>query len=211
MHMLYRFLLPIFLISLTSAMGTDARVACETLDISDRGIKLIQHFESCELQPYQDVGKLWTVGWGHLIRDNERDNLMRGVSKEQADALLKADLKAAITPVRSEIKAPLFQHEFDGLVSFVYNLGGANFASSTLRKRLNEQLYHEASLEFPRWNKVSGKFCRGIFKRRMAEMLIFRKDCTIPDLLPECRPHYLELSTPLKEEIAHIYNEYYLK
>jgi lysozyme len=209
--MLKSILIPITLGYFTAALASDApRLSIETLDISERGIHLIKHFEGCVLAPYQDVGQKWTVGWGHLIRDNERDNLMKGVTQEQADFLFEQDVRTiAVQPLKSQVTVPLYQYEFDSLCSFVFNLGSANFNQSTLKIRLHEQKYAEAALQIPRWNKVAKKYCRGIFKRRMSEMLIFSDNVEIPDLLPEYNAHYQELPIPLKDEIVQIYKSYH--
>jgi lysozyme len=208
-EMRYSFLIPIVFCYVTSAMGTNARTAIEMLDISERGVNLIKRFEGCSLVPYKDSAGKWTVGWGHLIKDNEKENLMKGVTQAQADSLLNDDINiVAVRPLKSQVKVPLYLYEFDSLTSFTFNIGPGNFSESTLKTRLSEHRYHDASLEIPRWNKSNQVFDHGVFKRRMAEMLIFRNSSDIPDLLPVYSNHYKDLSNPLKNEIVQIYNAY---
>jgi lysozyme len=63
----------------------------------------------------------------------------------------------------------LDQSQFDALVSLVFNIGGTNFAHSTLLKKLNAHDYLGASAEFVKWNKAAGKPMLGLTRRRAAE------------------------------------------
>ena len=49
------------------------------------------------------------------------------------------------------------QGMIDACLSFIYNVGGGNFGSSTLVKKLNAKDYCGAADEFLRWNKAAGK------------------------------------------------------
>lgn len=48
------------------------------------------------LKPYQDHLGYWTIGCGHLIRDDEKDELMNPISHERAVELFEKDLDVAI-------------------------------------------------------------------------------------------------------------------
>lgn len=58
-------------------------------------------------------------------------------------------------------------------MSFVYNLGAANLASSTLLKLLNRGDYQGAADQFSRWVNAGGKRLGGLVKRRAAERVLF--------------------------------------
>ncbi len=47
-------------------------------------------------------------------------------------------------PVRSAVRVPLHQHEFDALVHFTYNVGGPNFQKSKLLQNINAGRYESA-------------------------------------------------------------------
>jgi lysozyme len=71
----------------------------------------------------------------------------------------------------------LSTHQFDALSVFAFNVGIGAFRQSTLVRRLNsgdEDPNVVAAEEMPRWNKVRGKYVRGIFNRRVdtAQMFI---------------------------------------
>ena len=48
------------------------------------------------LEPYQDHLGYWTIGCGHLIRDDEKDELMNPISEERAKELFRKDLDVSI-------------------------------------------------------------------------------------------------------------------
>jgi len=48
------------------------------------------------LEPYQDHLGYWTIGCGHLIRDDEKDELMNPITEERAKELFSKDLEVSI-------------------------------------------------------------------------------------------------------------------
>ena len=48
------------------------------------------------LEPYQDHLGYWTIGCGHLIRDDEKDELMNPITEERAKELFSKDLAVSI-------------------------------------------------------------------------------------------------------------------
>ena len=71
--------------------------------------------------------------------------------------------------------AALNENQFSALVSFVYNIGGSRFRSSTLRQRLRREDYAKASAEFPKWRRAAGKILKGLVARRKREQALFLK------------------------------------
>ncbi|HFT4724459.1 lysozyme [Pseudomonas aeruginosa] len=136
---------------------------------SQRGIDLIKSFEGLRLSAYQDSVGVWTIGYGAT----------RGVTRymtitvEQAERMLSNDLRRFEPELDRLVKVPLNQNQWDALMSFVYNLGAANLASSTLLKLLNKGDYQGAADQFPRWVNASGKRLEGLVKRRAAERVLF--------------------------------------
>jgi len=62
------------------------------------------------------------------------------------------------------------QNQFNALVSFAYNVGTGNFASSTLLKKVNKNPNDlTIKAEFLRWNKANGKVINGLTNRRIEE------------------------------------------
>jgi lysozyme len=86
--------------------------------------------------------------------------------------------------VKKYVNVPLTQSQYDALTSFVFNLGGGAFRSSTLLTRLNSGKYDECPEQIMRWNKarVDGKLTplRGLTRRRTAEAAIFSREAQLP-------------------------------
>lgn len=139
---------------------------------SQRGTAFIKGFESLELKAYPDPGtggKPWTIGWGHTkgVKPGDR------ITELEADAFLAEDLAVFELTVKSAVKVPITQNQFDALVSLAFNIGGANFAGSTLVKKLNAGDPIGAADQFPRWKFANGKEMRGLVRRRAAERELF--------------------------------------
>lgn len=142
------------------------------MQISSNSISLIKSFEKLELKAYPDPGtggKPWTVGWGHTKGVKPGDQ----ITQSQAEAFLADDLAVSESAVNSAIKLPMTQSQFDAMVSLAFNIGGANFASSTLVKKFNAGDVSGSADEFPRWNRANGKVMNGLTRRRTAERELF--------------------------------------
>lgn len=142
------------------------------MNTSDKGLSEIMDFEGCKLVAYPDPGsggEPWTIAVGHTRGVRPGDTCTR----EQAMAWLREDVKDAEGTVLHRVDAPLTQGQFDALVSFVFNVGDGNFASSTLLKRLNARDYRGAADQFPRWNQAAGRVLPGLVTRRARERTMF--------------------------------------
>ena len=143
---------------------------------SEAGLSNIKLDEGLRLTPYYcPAGKL-TIGYGHVILPHEKFTKITAVI---AHGLLVSDCLVAEKAIKRYVKKPLTQNQFDALVSFVMNVGVANFRTSTLLKKLNVGDYAGADNEFLRWNKVRNpktkkyEVSNGLTKRRKRENLLF--------------------------------------
>ena len=149
---------------------------------SDAGIRLIVKFEGLKLRPYKCPAGLWTVGFGTLIGDGKTlpPEWNRTFSYDECLELLKKELRSKERGVLRLVRWPLAQHEFDALISFVYNLGLGCLQRSTLRQKLNRGDKEGAVRSLLKYNKarVNGvlKELRGLTRRRQAEAALFNKD-----------------------------------
>ena len=137
---------------------------------SKKGIELIKRFEGLRLKVYKDAVGLPTIGYGHLIKSGEVFDV---ISEEQAEQLLKKDLKIFEEHLIKVVKIPLEPHQFDALVSLAFNIGCGAFSKSTLLKYLNQRLLTKAADEILRWNKAGGKVLKGLDTRRKHERTLF--------------------------------------
>ena len=145
------------------------------MEISENGLRMIRHWEGCELAAYRDGGGVWTIGDG-TTRYAEGEAVAEGdtCTADEASSWLASDaVSIASDPVNRLVTVPLSQNQFDALCVFTYNLGQGNLADSTLLRKLNAGDYAGAQAEFPRWNKVAGKPSQGLTNRRNAEANLF--------------------------------------
>lgn len=138
--------------------------------ITDIGIDLIKRFEGLSLKPYLCPARLWTIGYGHVIREGEG---LEQVTENEAEDLLRKDLLASEKSVLRLVDVPLTGGQFDALVSFCFNLGGGALQRSTLRQKLNRCEYDDAADEFPKWCWAGGRRLSGLLRRREAEKELF--------------------------------------
>ncbi len=164
-------------------------------DVNQATIDLVKSFEgipdgdpsTVNVDPYLDPVNIWTIGWGHAIRYQNRflkgepDRAMvkslypGGIAMNQAEALLHGDLVNAGRDVSAVVAVELNDNQFGALTSFAFNLGVGNLSSSTLLKKLNLRDYAGAADEFPRWVRAGGVVLPGLVKRRAAERDLFLK------------------------------------
>lgn len=149
---------------------------CQPCLSSDDGVKFIQKYEGYVPVMYQDAVGYWTIGYGHLM--SEQDIIdYKGVTltAKAGDDLFRKDLRKFDVGVNLYVNVPLIQTQFDAVVSFTFNVGLGNFQRSTLRRKLNLGLHAEVPSEFLRWNRAKGKVLRGLTRRRLEESIIYAK------------------------------------
>lgn len=132
---------------------------------------LIEGFEGCRLEPYQDSVGVWTIGYGHTGEDCYAG--CDPISQQQADQLLAADLQRFETAVTGMASGQTSQQQFDAMISFAYNLGEGALRGSTLLRMHNAGDYAGAAGQFGRWNHAGGRVLAGLTRRRAAEAAVY--------------------------------------
>ncbi len=144
---------------------------CGPCEASDRAEALIQDFEGYEPFIYRDVAGKETIGFGHLVRKDER--FSQPILPDEAEKLLRKDMNRTVDGVNDLVDVELKQNQFDALICFTFNLGTGSLGSSTLLKRVNAERHREVPSQFLRWNKarVDGQLqpVKGLTIRREAE------------------------------------------
>lgn len=138
--------------------------------ISAKGIELVQHFEGLRLISYLDPVGIATIGYGHTGKEVK---LGQKITNDEATRLLTLDLAHAEKTVDAAVKPEIEQHQFDALVSLVFNIGSGAFNKSTLLRLLNQRAVDAAADQFLRWDKAGGKTLLGLTHRRAAERQMF--------------------------------------
>lgn len=171
--------------------------------VSQTGIDLVKKFEGLhklgedgKVHAYRCPAGKWTVGYG--ATKGVRSGTVWSV--EESERRLLDDLNDHAKAITRHVNVPLSQLQFDALTSWIYNLGEANFKSSTLLKKLNRGLYEEVPEQMMRWNKarVDGKLTplRGLTRRRAAEAALFSMDAKLASEGGDVMPQKVTQSDP---------------
>lgn len=166
------------------------------MKLSEAGAALMHQFEGCRNRPYLCPAHIWTIGYGHVLyQDQIRLPMVRAEGKEVPMIRKEYPLRAEDNRVwsKEEINA-LFaqdvasfergvlrlapslagrQGAFDACVSFAFNAGLGNFQRSTIRMKANREEWEAAAEAFMAWTKGGGKELPGLVKRRKAEKALF--------------------------------------
>ncbi|WP_203292691.1 glycoside hydrolase family protein [Maricaulis parjimensis] len=134
----------------------------------------IRMFEGLELDAYQDIVGVWTIGFGTTGPDIGPG---MHISPDQAMRYLLDYIDADWRALDAGIDPELAPNEQAALLSLSYNVGRGRVAGSTLLAQLNQENRDEAAEEFLRWNqaRVGGELqvVRGLDRRRHAERALF--------------------------------------
>lgn len=139
---------------------------------SNPAVEIIKQFEGLRLETYQCPAGIPTIGYGHTGPD-----VVCGmtITAEEAERLLRDDLRRFERRVQQLVTVPMTQGQFDALVSFAFNVGLGALERSTLLKRLNAEDYAGAATEFDHWTKAAGRELPGLVRRRRAERQLFEE------------------------------------
>lgn len=139
--------------------------------VNEAGLALIKSFEGFSPVVYADVVGKATIGYGHLVREDEHFGVL---SEKEAETLLQHDLRSACFAVERFIHVPLSDNQFSALVSFTFNLGSGALQRSTLRQQINRGA-EQASIvtQWRRWVWAGGRRWSGLRRRREAEIILY--------------------------------------
>jgi lysozyme len=164
--------------------------------LSKAGADLMHRFEGCRNKPYLCPAHIWTIGYGHvlyqeqiklpMVRVEGKDIAMirkemplnsedsRVWSKEEIEKLFSDDIAYFERGVLRLVPGVVGkQGAFDALVSISFNFGLGNLQRSTIRMKANRGDWEGAAEAFRAWTKGGGKVLPGLVKRREAEIALF--------------------------------------
>lgn len=170
------------------------------MKLSEKGAALMHQYEGCRNKPYQCPAHIWTIGYGHVLYQDQirlpmarvegkevpmirKEYPLRGEhsrvwSKEEIDALFRDDIAGFERGVlRLAPGVAGRQGAFDACVSFAFNAGLGNFQRSGIRQKILREDWEGAAEAFKEWTKGGGKVLPGLVKRRDAEKALFLSDC----------------------------------
>ena len=139
--------------------------------ITPEYLVFIEHEEGVRLAPYLDPVGFPTIGIGHRVASMDTPPL---ADLAAARALLAEDLvkyranALALSPGLADEP----EIRLSAVLDFCYNAGSTNYATSTLRKRVNAKTWPDAAKEMRRWVYATDQTTRlkvklnGLVRRR---------------------------------------------
>lgn len=140
------------------------------MKLDKKGIEFIANAEGCSLKPYLCSAKKATIGYGNTYYpDGRKVTLLdKEITQTEAVEMLKITLKSYEKAVSNLVTYPIWQNQFNALVSLAYNIGIGALRDSTLLKVVNKG--ENPSSEFLRWNKINKVESKGLTNRRKKEV-----------------------------------------
>jgi lysozyme len=162
----------------------------QEVKLSSAGAELMHRYEGCKSRPYLCPAHIWTIGYGHVLYQDQiklpmvgqpcrkeyplRPEDNRVWSKQEIDQLFASDIAHFERGVLRLVPGCVGrQGSFDALVSFAFNVGLGNLQRSTIRMKANRNEWEAAADAFLMWTKAGGKELLGLVKRRKSEMELF--------------------------------------
>jgi len=160
----------------------EGQVPPGTLQLSNAGAQFIAAFEGKKSTVYLDSANLPTIGIGHLLLAEEKAGnyvIIAGqkrplppqggpLTDAEIVSLFRHELERFVQIVRTQIKVPLSQTQFDMLVSFAYNVGNINALAAVI----NTNNYNVTDI-FMQFVHAKGAVIKGLVRRRQAEAANF--------------------------------------
>jgi len=147
------------------------RIAVAALSMSAAAfVGLVAH-EGYRDKAYIPVpGDRPTLGYGSTTHADGRPvKLGDTTTPTKALARTMMDVDKFQGAMRQCVRVPLYQHEYDSLVQFAYNIGSDALCKSTLMRKLNAGDYEGACNEMTKWVYAGGRKVQGLVNRREAE------------------------------------------
>jgi len=165
------------------------------MKLSKAGADLMHRFEGCRNKPYLCPAHIWTIGYGHVLYQEQirlpmvakegqtttirkelplRQEDNRVWSKEEIEKLFADDVNLFERGVLR--LAPTLsgrQGAFDACVSFAFNAGVGAFQRSSIRMKINRGDWEGAADSLLLYCMAGGKILLGLKKRRDAEKALF--------------------------------------
>ena len=165
------------------------------MKLSQRGADLMHRYEGYRTQPYLCPAHIWTIGYGHVLYQEQirlpmarvgnytgmirrefplkaEDN--RVWSKDEIEQLFSQDVSSFERgALRLSPNLVDRQGAFDAVVSFAFNAGLGNYQRSTIRMKNNRGDFQGAADAFMMWTKGGGKELPGLVRRRKDERASF--------------------------------------
>jgi lysozyme len=167
----------------------------QEVKLSKAAAAMMHKYEGYRNRPYLCPAHMWTIGYGHVLYQDQirlpmarvdkpvlmirkemplRPEDNRVWTKQETDDLFDADIASFERGVLRLVPGVVgHQSRFDALVSFAYNVGLGNLQRSTVRIKANRGEWEGAADALLLWNKAGGKVFVGLDRRRKDERALF--------------------------------------
>jgi lysozyme len=133
------------------------------------------------VQAYHDPVGYPTIGYGNLLSKVKWEDLSKYPKKTFAECeddmknelLHKMQLALKSSPNLAKKENA---YRLVAITDFFFNCGEGNYNTSTLRQKVKEENWSEASFQINRWVFADGKKLNGLVKRRLAESALLLKE-----------------------------------
>ena len=169
------------------------------MKLSKAGEDLMHRYEGFRNKPYLCPADIWTIGYGHVlyqeqirlpvvrVPDKQTPMIRKEMplkaednhvwSKQEIDELFRVDVETFERGVLRLVPGCVGrQGSFDALVSISFNFGLGNLQRSTIRMKANRGDWEGAAEAFMAWTKGGGKVLPGLVRRREAEKALFLQE-----------------------------------
>ncbi len=135
----------------------------------------VSKWEGYRSNAYQDVGGIWTVGYGQITIDGESVTEADTTTEPKARVWMMGRIAANAAYVHKYAEAKGYEwnnYQVAALTSFTYNLGRGKLNQLARGgSRSNEQIAQAMTL----YTKAGGVEWQGLINRRTAEVTLFNK------------------------------------
>ena len=143
------------------------------MDVPGNAADLAMTFEGFYAKAYRCPAGIPTIGFGAIrYMGGKRVSLSDPpITMEQAEEMLAFDLRDALqdTIRVCPILATVPSTWLGAIVDFVFNFGSGRLQTSTLRRKINAELWDDVPVELNRWVYGGGRKLKGLVLRREAE------------------------------------------
>ena len=146
------------------------------IEVPKAAIELAKRFEGFERKvkrgieiaavPYICPAGFWTIGYGLLC-----DPKHPPITEAEAEVYLARDLQSALAATLRycPVLATEPEERLAAIVDFTFNLGAGRLQTSTLRRRVHQRDWLQATNELRRWIYGGGRPLPGLINRRNHE------------------------------------------
>lgn len=140
---------------------------CNFMHVSAPWIQTMKQFEGLRTTAYKDAVGLWTVGWGHQIKDPAPWEYTIAECQE----FFEEDIRIVEACIKDSVSVVVSQGQFDALADWIFNLGCFQWRQSSAIDFLNQKFPERAINVMCEYVYAGHQILPGLVSRREAERI----------------------------------------